>query len=269
MDIGTAKPSLADRQRVPHHLIDIAEPDQILSLAVFQKAAWGVIEDIHQRRKLPFLVGGTGQYIHAVIETWEIPPVMPDPRLRNELEKWAEEIGALGLHNRLAILDPLAAEKIDWRNQRRTIRALEVILSSGIAFSAQRKRAGQHFELLQVGLHLPRPELYSRIDARVQHMVQAGLVEEVRALLNKGYTPDLPTMSAIGYREIISYLQGEISLDEAVARMKHKTRVLVRRQANWFRQDDASIHWFSADEMAVGAIKNLLHPWLHVESERV
>jgi len=269
MDIGTAKPSLAERKRIPHHLIDIANPDQILSLAVFQRAAWSVIEDIHKRGRLPFLVGGTGQYIHSVIETWEIPPVIPDPRLRKELEKWADEIGAQGLHNRLAVLDPPAAEKIDWRNQRRTIRAMEVILSSGVSFSAQKKRAEPRYRLIQIGLHRPRPELYDRIDARIQNMFDTGLVGEVQGLLDKGYTPDLPTMSAIGYQEIIAYLQGEISLGEAATIMKRKSRVLVRRQANWFKEQDESIYWFRANETAVDAAVGLLHKWLEEKPERV
>jgi len=269
MDIGTAKPSLAERQRIPHHLIDIADPDQILGLAVFQKAAWRVIDDIHNRMRLPFLVGGTGQYVHAVIETWEIPPIMPDPRLRRELERWADEIGAQGLHNRLAILDPPAAERIDWRNQRRTVRALEVILSSGVGFSTQIKRAEPRYRLIQIGLHRPRPELYDRIDTRIQNMLDMGLVGEVQGLLDKGYTPDLSTLSAIGYREIIAYLKGEISLGEAATIMKRKTRVLVRRQANWFKEQDESIHWFRANETAVDAAEALLHNWLEEKSERV
>ncbi len=269
MDIGTAKPTLAERQSIPHHLIDIADPDQNLGLAVFQRAAWRAIEDIQNRQKVPLLVGGTGQYIHAVIETWDIPPVAPDPRLRGILEKWVGEIGAQGLHNRLSILDPAAAEKIDWRNQRRTIRAMEVILSSGVVFSAQKKRAEPRYQFIQIGLDRTRSELYERIDARIKYMLDAGLIGEVQELLDKGYSPNLPTMSAIGYREIVAYLHGDISLGEAETIMKRRTRVLVRRQANWFKGGDQSIHWLKTDETTVATAEALLSTWLVEKSERV
>lgn len=269
MDIGTAKPTRAEQQRVPHHLIDVADPDEVLSLAVFQKAAWQAIEDIHQRKHLPFLVGGTGQYVQAVTQTWEIPAVKPDYRLRDALEKWTREIGPMGLHDRLAVIDPIAAEKIDWRNQRRTVRALEVIFSSGERFSEQRKRAEPRYVTIQIGLYRSRTELYTRIDARIQEMIDRGFVDEVRSLLQKGYAQNLPTMSAIGYREMVAYLQGEISLGEAITIMKRKTRVLVRRQANWFKQNDEAIHWFIADDSAVDGVEALLHSWLKENSIRV
>ncbi len=254
MDIGTAKPTPEELSRVPHHLIDVADPDQPWSLAVFQRAAREAIEAVHARGRLPFLVGGTGQYVRAVTEAWEIPPQEPDPRLRAYLEAWAAEIGPLALHNRLRILDPLAAERIDPSNVRRTVRALEVTLRSGRRFSEQGGRAASPYSLLQIGLIRPRGELYARVDARIAAMLDAGLLDEVRRLLEKGYSPDLPTLSAIGYREMIAYLQGRMSLEEAVMQMKRLTRVFVRRQANWFSAHDPNIHWFgvhpgSADEI--------------------
>ncbi len=248
MDIGTAKPTADERRRVPHHLIDVANPDEIWSLATFQQQACQAITGIHARNRLPFLVGGTGQYIRAVTQAWAVPHVSPNPRLRAALEAWAMEIGKDGLHARLAILDPQAAAGIDLRNLRRTVRALEVILSTGRRFSQQRQRGASPYRLLVLGLNRPRKELYARIDARVDAMIQAGLLEEVRHLLELGYSPDLPTLSAIGYLEMIAYLQGKVSLEEAVMLIKRHTHLFVRRQANWFKPGDPDIHWFVAGD---------------------
>jgi tRNA dimethylallyltransferase len=266
MDIGTAKPTPAEQQRVPHHLIDVAEPDEIWSLAHFQEQARQEIAAILGRRRMPFLVGGTGQYIRAVIEGWQPPRVKPDARLRLALERLAGEIGPYGLHSRLALLDPQAAASIDARNQRRTVRALEVILTSGRPFSEQRSSAPSPYRLLLLGLTRPREEIYARVDARVEAMFQMGLVEEVQRLLAKGYTSDLPTMSAIGYREVCAFLRGEISLDEAVTLMKRSTHTFVRRQANWFKADDPTIHWFQAGPEAVDKMLAEVHAWLETDS---
>ncbi len=244
MDIGTAKPTPAEQKRAPQHLIDVAEPDQIWSLALFQQKAREAIAQIHSRGKLPLLVGGTGQYIRAVIQGWDVPKVEPNPRLRAALEDLAVEIGGDGLYQRLASLDAQAAVGIDARNLRRTVRALEVILSSGRRFSEQRQSQPAPYRLLLLGLTRPRPELYQRVDARIQMMIDAGFVDEVQALLRQGYSPELPTLSAIGYREMIAYLQGKISLDEAIRQIQRATRTFVRRQANWFKPDDPEINWF-------------------------
>jgi tRNA dimethylallyltransferase len=262
MDIGTAKPSRSDLARVRHYLIDITEPDDVISLAKFQSAARQVIAEITGGGRLPFLVGGTGQYIRAVIEDWQVPRVKPNPAMRAIIESWSEQIGPEGLHKRLAVLDPQAAEKIDYRNLRRTIRALEVILLTGEKFSAQKQRGRAPYHTLQLGLTRPRSELYERIDRRVEAMIEAGLVKEVQSLLNKGYPPDLPTLSAIGYRQIIDYLVGIISLDEAIQQIKRSTRILVRRQANWFKDHDPDIHWFVAGPETVDAMETEIKGWL-------
>ena len=256
MNIGTAKPTPEEQTRVPHHLIDIADPDQTWSLAMFQRATHRIIAEIHERERVPFLVGGTGQYVHAVTEEWEIPEAAPDFRLREALERWAAEVGPDGLHQRLGLLDPVAAQRIDPRNLRRTIRALEVILLTGKPFSTQRSRGLSRYRLLQLGLSRPRPELYARVDARIHAMLDAGFVDEVSNLLDADYSPELSSLSAIGYRQMIDYLQGEIDLDEAVMLMKRSTRQFVRRQANWFKLDDPDIQWFqagsdAADEMEI------------------
>ncbi len=246
MDIGTAKPSRQERNRVVHHLIDVARPDQTWSLARYQGAAFATIGAIQRRGGAALLVGGTGQYIRAVAQGWQIPPQRPTNALRTVLERWGSEIGPEKLHRGLAVLDPQAAQGIEPRNLRRTVRALEVILSTGRLFSAQSRRAVPRFRVLQLGLYRPRDELYARIDRRIESMLQAGLVAEVAQLLGQGYPADLPAFSAIGYRETIAYLRGELSLEAAVAAMKRNTRQFVRRQANWFKADDPAIRWFRA-----------------------
>lgn len=266
MDIGTAKPTPDERARVPHHLIDVADPDESWSLAVFQARAAAAIEDIHRRGRLPFLVGGTGQYVQAVCEGWQPPSQPPDPRLRQALDAWAEAIGAYELHRRLAVVDPVAAEQIDPRNVRRSVRALEVILHSGRRFSAQRQKQPGPYDLLKIGLTRPRAELYARVDARIEAMIGGGLVEEVRGLLARGYAPELPTMSAIGYRQIAAYLRGEISLEEALAHMKRLTRRYVRQQGAWFREEDASIHWFQPGAATQAEVVRLIRGWLAGEA---
>ena len=248
MDIGTAKPTPDEMKGVPHHLINVSDPDEIWSLALYQRQAYRVINEIHTRGKLPFLVGGTGQYVRAIIEGWRIPPQEPDYDLRDALNQWGKEIGAEGLHDRLATLDSEAAQKIDYRNVRRTVRALEVILKTGEKFSDLRQKQECPYKPIILGIERPREDLYNRVDLRIDQMLEEGLVDEVSDLLEAGYSPDLPTMSAIGYGELIEYLKGKISLEEAVTLIKRNTRVFVRRQANWFKPEDPRIRWFEASE---------------------
>jgi tRNA dimethylallyltransferase len=262
MNIGTAKPTQAEMQQVPHHLIDIAEPDESLSLAVFQELASRAIAEIHHRGNLPILIGGTGQYVRAVIEGWRPPEISPDAGLRKALEAWARLIGPQQLHERLATLDPEAAARIDYRNLRRTVRALEVIFSTGRRFSEQRARYPSPYNSLLLGLSRPRPVLYARIDARIQAMLAGGLVEEVQGLLAQGYKADLPAFSAIGYREVLAYLQGSIDLEEAERQMRRNTRIFVRRQANWFKSNDPQIHWFDVGENTVSMLVSEICDWL-------
>jgi tRNA dimethylallyltransferase len=263
MDIGTAKPTPAERARIPHHLIDVADPDETCSLAVFQHLAADAIADIQTRHKLPFLVGGTGQYIHAVTHGWVPPATKPDDRMRDILEELAKVQGNDWLHKRLALLDPAAARLIDPRNLRRTIRALEVILSSGHRFSDQRRQSESPYRLMTIGLIRPRPELYARVDDRIEAMFAAGLLDEVRGLLARGYSPDLPTMSAIGYRECAAVLRDEMSLEEAKVRMRRLTRDFVRRQANWFKVEDQEIQWFEAEEANTDQLERLIRTFLN------
>src|SRR5215211_149082 len=199
MDIGTAKPTRAEQGRVPHHLIDIADPDETLSLAVFQQKAREAIAGIHTRNKIPFLVGCTGQYMRAVTQGWTPPEVQPHDRLRDELERLKNEKGIFWLHDKLKRLDPGAASKIDARNFRRTIRALEVTLTTGKRFSEQRGQSELPYHSVTIGLTRPRAELYEGVDRRIEMMFANGLLKEVQGLLAMGYSASLPTMSAIGY----------------------------------------------------------------------
>jgi tRNA dimethylallyltransferase len=258
MDIGTAKPSPEERARVPHHLIDVADPDQIWSITVFQQAAKDTIAQIHSRGKLPFLVGGSGQYVHAVTKGWIPPRIKPNPELRKELEKLADVNGRIWLHDGLNAIDPSAAEKIDPRNVRRTIRALEVILTSGHLFSEQKGQSPSPYSLIQVGLSLPREELYQRIDARIDEMFEQGLIREVEGLLIKGYSPDIPTMSAIGYRECIKVIEGKLTIEEAKIQMRKATRIFVRRQSNWFKENDPGISWFDSNSSIQEIVSHIL-----------
>lgn len=248
MDIGTAKPTRAEQARVPHHLIDVTDPDESWSLAVFQAQAYRVIDEIHQRGNVPIMVGGTGQYVHAIVNGWEIPAQAPDDGLRDVLTQWAEEIGGEALHRKLGLLDPQAAERIDWRNLRRTVRALEVIFHTGERFSVQRSSGQPRYATLQIGLFRPREEVFQRVDERIEQMFAMGFVAEVQGLMDKGYTHDDPGMLSIGYREVISYLNGENDLESTKARMRQLTHAFVRRQSNWFKDNDPAICWFDVRE---------------------
>ncbi|MEE4193902.1 MAG: tRNA (adenosine(37)-N6)-dimethylallyltransferase MiaA [Anaerolineae bacterium] len=263
MNIGTAKPSPAEMARVRHHLVDVTEPNESWSLAVFQQEAYTAIEDIHKRGKLPIMVGGTGQYVHAIVNGWVTPEQAPDDGLREVLDHWSEEIGKEALHQKLAMLDPEAAKKIDYRNVRRTIRALEVIFHTGERFSSQRRKGKPRYPTLQIGLYRPREEIFQRVDERIEQMFAIGFVEEVRGLLAAGFKADDPGMASIGYREVIAYLNGEMTLIEVKARMRQLTHAFVRRQANWFKAGDPNIHWF--DVRKNGILKDIVAEILNPE----
>lgn len=247
MDIGTAKATPQERALVPHHLLDLLDPDRSLSLAQFQALAYAAIDNILARQKVPFLVGGTGQYVLAVVEGWQVPHVPPDEELRAGLYRQAHEEGPEALHARLRALDPVAAGRIDPRNVRRVVRALEVCLSTGRPISAQQNKSPPPYRVLLIGLTLPRAELYRRVDRRVEEMIEDGLEAEVRRLVAAGYSFDLPSMSGVGYGQFAPYLAGEADLEDVVREIKRATRRLVRHQFNWFRLDDPRFHWFSAE----------------------
>ena len=254
MNIGTAKPIESEMARVPHHLINVAEIDQPWSIAVYLQRAFEIVDEIWAQGKLPLFVGGTGQYIRAIIEGWDIPEIPPNPKLRDVVREWGESIGSQALYDKLQIIDPKAAEAIEPNNLRRIVRAFEVIFSTGEMFSLEKGRKTINFKYKIVGLNRDRSSLYKRIDLRIEKMIEDGFVEEARGFLAAGFTGNEPPLSAIGYKQIIQYINGVISLEEAIMIIKRKTRQYVRRQANWFKPDDARIRWFEAEKANLNEI---------------
>jgi tRNA dimethylallyltransferase len=250
LDIGTAKVTPDEQARVPHHLVDIVAPDQFFGLAEYQERAYAAIDEVTGRGRWPLLVGGTGQYVRAVVEGWRIPRVPPDPELRAELYAEAEGRGVRPLYERLVALDPGAAEIVDERNVRRVVRALEVCLKSGQPFSRQRGKDPPSYEILQLGLTMEREALYARVDARIEQMIERGLVQEVQGLVGQGYDWSLPAMSSLGYSQLQGHIEGTASLSECVALIKRETRRFIRQQYNWFRLSNPRIHWLDVGQSA-------------------
>jgi tRNA dimethylallyltransferase len=264
MDIATAKPTAAERVQLPHHLIDVVNPDQSYTLAQYQADATAAIAAIHAGGHLSLLIGGTGLYVRAVVDGLAIPRVAPDSALRAQLEAEAAASGPSALHTRLAALDPVAAARIAPTNVRRLVRALEVCILTSQPFSAQQGARPVPYHPLLLGLNMDRPALYARADARIDAMLAAGLVDETSRLLASGYDWRLPAMSSLGYREIGAYLRGEMTLPAAVERFKLATHAYIRRQLTWFRPD-TRISWLDAalppDALADAALA-LARPWL-------
>ncbi|MBI2886443.1 MAG: tRNA (adenosine(37)-N6)-dimethylallyltransferase MiaA [Chloroflexi bacterium] len=259
MDIGTAKPSREDRAAVPHHLIDLVDPDQPFTVADYRRLALAAIKDIHRRGALPILVGGAGLYLRVLTQGLTVPAVPPDPAFRRAQEGLAEREGPQALHARLAEVDPAAARRIHPHNLRRVIRALEVWEATGQPISQLQGTTPPPVTLRKVGLTAPRATLYRWIDQRVDRMLAAGLVTEVRDLVARGYRWELPAMSSLGYRQIGEYLRGEVDLPTAVQRLKYETHRFARQQHAWFRPDDPSIQWFSlADETLEKIVDTIL-----------
>lgn len=247
MDIGTDKPSAADRQRVPHHMIDLVEPDAPYTLALYQLEARAVIKGVLARGKVPVLAGGTPLYVNAVVEGWTIPRIEPDVELRASLEQDALAGGPERLHNKLKQLDAVAAASILPTNTRRIIRALEVTISTGRPISEQQRKEPPPYNILNIGLQCERQELYRRIDLRVAMQFERGLVAEVEALHARGYSFDLPSLSGIGYRQTGDYLRGRSTLSETIQRIKWDTHAFVRHQQNWFRRLPHA-HWIDVTQ---------------------
>jgi len=262
MDIGTAKPSRDQRRRVPHHLIDVAEPEENWSLATFKQAAEAAIEQVQAREGLPMLVGGSGQYVTGILEGWSPPGQEHGHRLRDSFEAVAAAEGPQALHRRLQAVDPDSAQRIEPTNVRRVARALEIFELTGAPASSQRRASPPAYRTLRLGLSLPRPELYARIDRRIDEMIEAGLVAEVQSLLDRGIRLDHPPMSAIGYRQIGEYLMGNKSLQAAVIEMRRHTRQFVRRQANWFKPGDSRIEWHAAKPGVERMLTDRILSWM-------
>ena len=247
MDIGTAKPSVEDRQRIRHHLVDIIDPSDDYSVVLYVRQAHEAISDILNRGSVPIVAGGTGQYVWALLEGWNVPEVSPDPSLREELQARMAREGLPTLVKDLEQAAPAAAKRVDLANPRRVIRALELALQAPDGEPEEPTRTPPPFQATIIGIHVERATLYDRINARVDAMFEAGWVGEVERLLDMGFGPDLPAMSSLGYREICEYLQGEVTLEDAVETIKTKTRRFSRQQGAWFRMSDERIRWFSGE----------------------
>ncbi|MBI4281170.1 tRNA (adenosine(37)-N6)-dimethylallyltransferase MiaA [Candidatus Uhrbacteria bacterium] len=276
MDIGTAKPvfshqpSAISLQGVRHHLFDLARPDKIVTVAEWKRRAVGAIRQILRRKKLPMVVGGTGLYVQALVENLNIPAVPPNPQLRARLEKELKKRGLISLYQKLLKLDPQAIGLVQPNNPRRIIRALEVCLTTRQPFTSQRRKGKPLFEVLEIGLTLPRNKLYRRIDQRVDQQMKQGWVEETKKLLKK-YRRALPAMSGIGYGEIAEYLdilslirangsireKQKILLDETAQKIEYHTHDYARRQLAWFRRDK-EIHWVKTKKQAALLVKEFL-----------
>ena len=262
LSIGTAKPTQEEIQAVPHHLVDFLSPDYRLTLAEYQQLAYQRINAILARKRFPLLVGGTGQYVRAVVEGWSIPHVPPDRTLRTELEEFADLHGSSALHDWLESVDQVAADSIDHRNVRRVIRALEVYLVTGTPISVLQQKKPPPYRVMMIGLTMDRERLYARVDRRIAQMLSKGLVEEIRELDRMGFGWHIPAMSSLGYPEIKSYLEGEITLEEAERLIQRATRRFIRHQYNWFKVNDPDIQWFDAHDMDEKRVEQSIRQWL-------
>jgi len=257
MNIATDKtPSLA-RKNIPHYMIDIINPNGDFNLALYQRTVYNLLGHLKQKNRwrarpiIPFLVGGTGLYIQSIVDGFQVPDVVPDRDLRKKLERKSLN----SLVKRLKKLDPEI--NIDFKNRRRVIRALEVTLKSGRPLSKQREKLKPDIEFLQIGLKVPRQKLYRRINERVNEMLRKGLMEETKQLLSKGYNFSLPAFSAIGYREMKDYLEGKLTLEIALNKIKKASRNFAKRQMTWFKKDKR-IKWVKTEAGARRLIKKFL-----------
>ncbi|MFZ7131214.1 MAG: tRNA (adenosine(37)-N6)-dimethylallyltransferase MiaA [Eubacteriales bacterium] len=263
LDIGTAKIKKEEMEEIPHYLIDEVYPDEDFSVAMFKQRSIERLEDIFHRQKTPFVVGGTGLYINALIQPWTFTQGKPNNQLRTDLENIAEIQGKEALYHMLREVDPISAKMIHPNNLRRVIRAIEIYRSTGKPKShwdsvSMEKELKYHPIL--VGLDMDRQALYQRIEMRVDLMIKGGLVGEVEMLLHHGYNENLVSMQGLGYKEIIKYLKGLYSYAEAIEILKRDTRRFAKRQLTWFRRDDR-IQWFFVDQYEdKGAlIRDIMH----------
>lgn len=256
MDIGTAKILPNNNYKIPHHMIDIINPSQKFTVALFKKKVTKIIKKIHHEKKIPFLVGGAGLYISAIADNLAIPRVKPNKKLRTKLEREIEDKGLDFVWKKLLKIDPEAESFVQKENSRRVIRALEVCLETGKQFSQLRTKAQPEFEVLQIGIKTERNKLYSQINQRVEQMIKDGLIREVQELIKK-YPPSSPGLISIAYQEIILYLQGKITQQEAIDLIKKNTRHYARRQITWFKKNK-DIHWVTTSSQAHKLIKKFL-----------
>ena len=250
MDIGSAKVSRDDQLEIKHHMVDIVYPEEEFTVADFKRKAEAIINDLNNKGKLPIVTGGTGLYINSLVYNLNFTRVGADYELRAELEDLAEKNGAKVVHNILTNVDPESAKKLHPNDLKRVIRAIEIYKLSGTTMSQYNKNFRTEvtdYNLSMIGLTMDRQNLYERINLRVDKMIEAGLIDEVKFLLDKGYTKDLVSMQGIGYKEFIDYLDDKMTLEDTIDLVKKKSRNYAKRQLTWFRRDNR-IKWFDKDE---------------------
>lgn len=245
MDIGTDKISIKIRHEIPHHLVDIRDPDQTFTMADFKREAIAAINSILRRGRFPIICGGTGLYISSVVENYDLPKAPPNQKIRDEIQTEYEKGGAEHLYQMLVDFDPTAAAKIHPNNVRFVARALEIVLQTRAPIQKRRGQAIYH--VFKVGIDWPREVLYERINRRVDEQIEEGLLNEIKTLLSEGYDENLPSMSGLGYKEYFPYLHGQRPLDECKEELKQNTRNFAKRQLTWFRKDE-EIFWISPHE---------------------
>lgn len=251
MNIGTAKPDLEERQGITHHLIDIINPDEKFSVAEFQKLARNIIDNlVSSNGKLPIVVGGTGLYINSIIYNMDFAQSISNWELRKTLQKEAKNMGNEYVYNKLKKINPEVASKIHPNNIKRVIRAIEIYHETGKQIGDFKKdiTLNDKYDFYFVGLTRNRKELYDRINIRVDIMIEQGLIEEVKKLLNLGYSKNLVAFQGLGYKEIIRYLEGEYDLNEAIRILKRDTRRYAKRQLTWFRRYSDIINWYNISD---------------------
>ena len=246
LDISTEKITSQEMQDVKHYMIDIVEPDEIYTMGQYKRDAMRIIEDIQRRKRLPMIVGGTGLYIKSIVENYNVPEIEPQWELRKKWQKEAEKNGEEFLHQKLAQVDPEAAAKIHPRNLRYVIRALEIHHMTGKKKTDQKKES--KYSTLMLGIEWPREELYDRINKRVESQIERGLLQEIQKVMEKGYAPTLPSMTAIGCKELLPYFKGKMNLEEAKEIVRCNTRGYARRQLTWFRKEK-EIVWLKSEEL--------------------
>lgn len=246
MNIGSAKVTKEEMQEVPHHLIDNVYPDEDFTVANYKNHATTLISNINKEGRLPIIAGGTGLYINSIVYNLQFTEVPPSESIRNQLELLSNE----DLYKELENIDNTSANKLNVNDRKRVIRALEIYKSTGKTMSEYNKdfrMENQDYNLVMIGLNMDRARLYDRINRRVDVMINSGLIDEVKGLLEMGYNKNLVSMQGIGYKEIIMYLEEEISLDESIALIKQKSRNYAKRQLTWFRRDER-IKWMNLDD---------------------
>ena len=249
MDIGTAKPSQAEINSLPHHLFDIVDPDERFDVHMFNIKAKLVIDQINSRKSIPIVVGGTGQYIWSIVESWDINKSGSDPEVRSRIEREYMAEGLEPLVSELLRKDPKNSVHVDLKNPRRVIRALERVELGFDATSPRSKVIDLSPGTFIAGLSLGREELYKRVDQRINSMIHSGWLREVLMLRSSGYKKTLRSMGSIGYRELHGFLEKEFSWQECVKNIRSLTHRLIRTQENWFKKDDPRIHWFDLSKM--------------------